>query len=191
MNDDDLKSLLRDAEAGIERPNLAPGDLAGRVRGLDRRRRRRTRMFLAAAPLTVLGALFVAWSLWPKPASVKLDERVASVAVDTSEIVRLEAEAEFHKRVARQMIAGLNRDRALERARDVLAKGNPLDDVREQIDVVAYRMVQRADALRTQMDPPAEAIRIYRDVERLFPATYSAELARMRLSQLGLSEGET
>jgi hypothetical protein len=191
MNDDELKSLLRDAEAGIERPNLAPGDLAGRVRGLDRRRRRRTRMLLGAAPLTVLGALFVGWSLWPKLASVKLDERVASVAVDYGEIERLQAEAEFHERMAREMIAGQQRGRAWEAAQEALTNNDPLDDVREQIDVVAYRMVQRADALRTGMDPPAEAIRVYREVDRLFPDTHSAELARMRLSELGTSRGET
>jgi len=148
-------------------------------------------MFLAAAPLTVLGVIIAAWSLWPESASVKLDERVASVALETSEIEWLQTEAELHERVARQLIAGRNRDRALEHAQRVLAEPDPLDEVREQIDVVAYRMIQRADDLRTQMDPSEEAIRLYRDVERLFPRTYSAEVARERLTALAAGRGET
>jgi hypothetical protein len=36
LNDDDLRSLLRDAEAGLKSPRLVHGDLAARVRRLDR-----------------------------------------------------------------------------------------------------------------------------------------------------------
>lgn len=191
MRDDELKSLLRDAEAGMERPSLAPADLAGRVRRLDRRRRRRTRMFLAAVPLTALGTIIAGWSFLPSPAPMRMDDRMASVPFDVGEIERLRAEAEYHERLARHMIALGKRDRALEQARRALAQPDPLDVVREQIDVVAYRMIQRADELRTQIDPSAEAIRVYRDVERLFPNTYSAKVARERLTALGAREGET
>lgn len=191
MRDDKLKSLLRDAEAGMERPNFAPADLAGRIRRLDRRRRRRTRMFLAAVPLMALGTIIAGWSLLPNPAPMKIEDRMASVPFDAGEIERLRAEAEYHQRLARQMIALRKRDRTLEQARRVLAQPDPLDQIREQIDIVAYRMIQRADELRTQMEPSAEAIRVYRDVESLFPNTYAAEVARERLGTLGAPKGET
>ena len=57
------------------------------------------------------------------------------------------------------MIALRKGDRALEKARHALAQPDPFDEIREQIDIVAYRMILRADELRTQMDPPEEAIR--------------------------------
>jgi len=190
MNDDELKSLLRDAEAGMQRPNFAPADLAGRVRRLDCRRRRRTRMFLAALPLTALGTIIAGWSLLPSPVPMKIDDRMASVPFDVGEIERLRAEAEYHQRLAQRMIAQRKRDQALEQARRVLAQPDPLDRMREQIGVVAYRMIQRADELRMELDPSEEAIRVYRDVERMFPNTYAAEVARERLGTLGASQGE-
>lgn len=191
MNNDQLKDLLRGAEADFERPDVAPAELVERVRGLDRRRRQRARVVLTLAPLAVVGVVLAGWSLWPDTVPTKSEQRVAHALPDVGEIERLRTEAEFHERVARQMIASHQRDRAREAAKRALLQSDPLQGVREQIDVVAYRMVERADALRTQMDPPAEAIRVYFDVQRMFPTTYSAELARKRLSELGLSEGET
>jgi hypothetical protein len=149
-------------------------------------------MFVAAAPLAALATVFAAWRLLPGPAvPAKVDERIVGVPFDVSEIERLGAEAEYHERLARRIIAQRKRDRAVEQARRVLAEPDPLDEAREQIDVVAYRMIQRADELRARMDPSAEAIRVYRDVERLFPKTYAAEVARERLTAMRTREGET
>ncbi|MEX0676184.1 MAG: hypothetical protein WD063_03870 [Pirellulales bacterium] len=192
MNDGELRNLLRGADADFEKPIIAPGELAGRVRRLDQKRRRRSRVLLTAVPVVVVAAVATAWSLVPRAAlPTGTEKSVAGAALDWGEIERLQAEADFHERLARQMIALRKRDRALEQAQRALAEPDPLDVVREQVDVVAYRMIQRADELRTQMDPSEEAIRLYRDVEQLFPKTHSAEVARERLTALAAREGET
>jgi hypothetical protein len=146
-------------------------------------------MFLTVAPMAALGVVVVAWWLGPGAVSVKLDQHVANAAFDLNDIERLRAEAELHERVARELVSQRKRDAAREQVRLALLRTDPLDDVREQVDVVAYRMVMRADDLQTRMDP--EAIDVYRDVVQLFPNTSSAELARQRLTQLGLSDGES
>ena len=52
---------------------------------------------------------------------------------------------------------------------------------REQIEIVACRMILEADALRQAMRPEEEATAIYEKVVRLFPDTRSAQTARERL----------
>lgn len=60
----------------------------------------------------------------------------------------------------------------------------------EVMEVTAYRMLLRADALLAEMQPREEAIAIYRNVVRLYSKTHSAQLARQRLSELGIPEGD-
>ena len=91
------------------------------------------------------------------------------------EINPLLAEAEHHWQVARRIIAMREHDRVLIKARLVLAADDPVDQIREQIDSVAYRMILRADALRAAMTPSDEAVVIYENVVRLFPTTPSAD----------------
>lgn len=191
MNDGELRNLLRGADADFEKPIIAPDELARRVRRLDQKRRRRSRVLLTAVPVVVVAAVATAWSLVPRALPTGTEKSVASAGLDWGEIERLQAEAAFHERLARQMIALRKRDRALEQAQRALAEPDPLDVVREQVDVVAYRMILRADELRNRMDPSEEAMRLYRDVEQLFPKTHSAEVARERLTALAAREGET
>jgi hypothetical protein len=74
------------------------------------------------------------------------------------------------------------------RARERQQRQNPSSDrtSREPLDVVAYRMVLRADAILAGMQRE-QAASIYRQVVRLFPTTGSAELARQRLINAGFS----
>jgi hypothetical protein len=185
MNDSELKSLLHRAQTGTADFRL--DDLAGKVRELDWRRRRRARRISIAATVVLVGAVVTGWSVFPRGA-IEHDRAVAD-GVDAQDIERLEAEAQYHERLARRLMADRERARAVAEARGILRQPDPVDEVREQIDVVAYRMVLRGDGLREKMDP--EAIGVYRGVVRLFPNTHSAELARKRLSELGATKGES
>lgn len=190
MNDDELKSLLRSADAGVEKPVFATGELAERVRRLDRRRRRRARLLVAAAP--VLGVVTIAaWFLPQKAVPTNADRRAASVPSDVREIERLRAEAAYQEQMARAMISLAERERVARSVAVVGEESDPLDEIREQVDVVAYRMILRADDLYARkMDSP-EVVELYREVMQLFPKTYSAEVARRRLTDLGASVEDT
>jgi hypothetical protein len=179
MNDDELKSLLQGAESGLHKRAFAAGELTERVRALDRARKRRARVLLTAAPLVAIVAAALAWQIFSGQGGPPFD---------ASELERLRTEAEYHERVAREMMAQMELERSRRR---MLATADPLDEIRQQVDVVAYRMILRADNLQTEMMASREAIELYRDVLKLFPKTYSADVARQRLSALGESLEET
>jgi F0F1-type ATP synthase membrane subunit b/b' len=190
MNDDELKSLLQRAEAGLEKRSPVASELAGRVRRLDRRRGRRSRALWAAVPLAVVAGI-ATWQFLPSGVGRKPDQKAASVPVDVREIERLRAEAEYYERTARQMIARAEREGSSKITRAAWSESDPFAEIREQVDTVAYRMILRADDLQAAMMQSQEAVELYRQVVQLFPKTYSAEVARKRLSDLGASVEET
>jgi len=214
MRDDPLQDLLQTAAAELERTIVVPGELAQRVRSLDRKRRRNARRLAVLAPLVVVGVVVACWrtgafnefaeepqlageSVRPGtdslpvglPSKVANDENVLA-ATPEADPARLAAKADHHHRIAMRLIAMRKRDRAVEEARSSIANQEPDGDSREQIEVVAYRMIIRADGLRQAMRPNAEVLAIYRDVIHLFPKTHSAELARQRLTELGTPKGD-
>ncbi|HTM56059.1 MAG TPA: hypothetical protein VL175_18670 [Pirellulales bacterium] len=150
-------------------------------------------MFSSVGALALVAAAAL---LWRYPRSVERAEvvRVATTsrqdvpstsAPETgppTSIARLRIEAEFHTRLAHDLMA-INA-----RARERQQRQNPSSDrtSREPLDVVAYRMVLRADAILAGMQRE-QAASIYRQVVRLFPTTGSAELARQRLINAGFS----
>jgi hypothetical protein len=198
MNDEQLNNLLHRAEADWQPKSVAPSELAQAVRKRAARRQQRTRTIqLAACLISSLGIGVAAWHF----AGSRADQQVASVPtknpapVDSlvdlqAKIARLQAEADFHQQVARRIIALEQQDRAHNEALAVLAEEPALDVIAEQLDVVANRMVLRADSLRADMRPAAEAAEIYQEVIRLFPATTSADSARQRLMELGFNQGD-
>src|SRR5262249_37807784 len=147
MHDEELRQLLRRAEADIEPAVAAPRDLCRQVRALDRRRRRQTRLLAASASAVLLTVGLAAWTQWElrENNDVRIAQEhnvgVAPLAVDRNqetssleEIARLEAEADFHLLVARRMIAAFEHEQAIERARREVALGDGLDDVRRELD---------------------------------------------------------
>jgi hypothetical protein len=186
MRDDELKNILRGAESDLAPTTLNAVEIAGRVRSLHQTQQRRRR-FAVAASLPVAAALaFTAWNVTPHSnltTNAPATPHVAEITAD--DIDRLIAEAEAHERKARALIAA--------RPQQTIALADdPLADIREELDVVAYGMIQRADQLREAMRPDGEVIELYRDVVRQFPATYSARVAQQRLRDLSAnSEGST
>ena len=78
MNEEELKSIVRNAEPPQSPGKAFPG-LAQRVRDLDRQRRRRARVVLAATPLAALCAIVAIWLLRPDAVPPNSDKRLASV----------------------------------------------------------------------------------------------------------------
>lgn len=180
MRDDDLTRILRDSEADREPPAIAPRELAARVRAAHRAQRRHRAVLAASLPIVAVLAL-ATWRSAPNTNVEPASPPPQQVAVVTEEeIRRLEAEAAAHEQNARSLLAARSQ-------RPSPLDDDPLADIREQIDIVAYRMILEADRLTADMRPTAAAIELYRKVERLFPATYSAEIARERLNQLSAS----
>lgn len=184
MRDDELTNMLRTADSDLTPSALVTSELADRVRAAQRVQRRRR--LAAAASLPVAAALaFAAWSVTPHSNLATNAPATPHVAfVTTAEIDRLIAQAEAHQHKARALIAARP-------PRNAALADDPLADIREQIDVVAYRIILEADGLRAEMQPTAAAIELYQKVQRLFPTSYSAEVARDRLDSLGAEQGDS
>jgi hypothetical protein len=194
VRDDQLTELLREADADWK-PDV--GDLrqlAGEVRRrlIARRRRRRTLSGLGA--LAMLVAATSVWRVSQSVERVEVDPLALARQQDvqptgepgsgvSTNIARLRAEAEFHTRLAHDLMA-IN---ARERERRLRQRTFKQDTSLESLDVVAYRMILRADAILASMQSSEEAATIYRQVVRLFPTTGSAELAKERLMKAGFS----
>lgn len=194
MRDDELKSLLRGAEVGLGDAPVDAARLAERVRDRRRRRGRNRRVIAVAAPLLLaIGAvgLFRSGRDVAMPVDHVAQQERQTTANEEADIERLVAQADFHRRVALRIDALLREERSLGEAREALAAAEPEAEIREQLEIVAYRMILRADALRAAMEPGDAALVIYQDIVRLFPNTQSAELARRRLTELEASQGAT
>ncbi len=186
MRDDELTNILRRAEADLGPSPLAPRELVARVRAAQQTQRRR-RQFAVATSLPLAAVLaFTFWNVTPNPIREShVPAPPPAAAITAAEIDRLIAKAEAHERKARALIAARP-------PRTIALADDPLADIREELDVVAYGMILRADELREAMRPDGEAIELYRDVLRQFPTTYSAEVAQQRLRELSAnSKGST
>ena len=194
MQDHELENLLRGAEADLGDAPLDAARLAERVRDRRRRRGRKRRVIATAAPLLLaIGAVGWYWS--GREVALPVDHAAQQArqmtAGEEADIERLVAQADFHRRVALRIDALLRQERLLGEARDALVAAEPEAEIREQLEIVAYRMILRADALRAAMEPGNKAAAVYQDIVRLFPNTQSAELARRRLTELSASQGAT
>ncbi len=175
MQDDELRTILQSAERDLAAGTLDATKLAASVRSLRRARHRR-RMMWAASVSVVATMAGTGWYM-SRDLNSPNGKQAQQVAIVTDEeIQRLEAEAAAHERNARALMVAQPVSSPLD--------DDPLADIREQIDIVAYRMVQRADELQGDMTLTEKAIEAYRSVLRLFPGTYSAEVAQQRLDEI-------
>ncbi len=204
MDDDQIHQLLWNADRDAGPPTVAAQLTVVAARKLLAERRHRNRSVVAATAVVLLGCVGLAWRAIgvSRPVS-QPDLTVASAdapqdsgadvggnAAET-DLAALAAEAEFHARVARRMIAALNHQKSLEAWQKERALGDPLENIRAELDVTAFRMIARADRIIEQMGERDSAIAIYKDVIRLFPKTLSAGVAHDRLARLEQQQGET
>ena len=92
-------------------------------------------------------------------------------AVADAELARLLAEADFQDRLARRLVDDWRSERSLAAAGAVKTEPDTELSAREQVEIVAWRMILEADALIARMDPEGKAAAIYEKVVRLFPET--------------------
>jgi hypothetical protein len=205
MTDDPLKRLLHRADAQSEPALMPAGEMVRRVESAVRRQQQR-RATAVAVVIPIMFAIvgLTAWRPSRNPApevqrepAIAISNRSIPAAEQQltpfgpdkvervrQEIAALEAEADLHLQIARRMIADRERDVTLALARSALTDDEPSEAVRERLDLVAFRMIARADRLRSEPRRNEDPVAIYREVVRLFPTTDSATEARLRLAEL-------
>ena len=197
--EDELKDLLRRADADAS-PHSAPDYLSAGVRRLMARRRRRFRATVAATAAAVM--LCASAGLWliaqrGETAISQDDPAVVQVAQekpldDNAEIARLRvriARLEGDTRRREEAILQMQADAEAEREKEQLAtRVETLEEITRQIardvDEAAFVAVFYADLMRDRHGRVEEALATYRDVIRLFPQTPSAQLAKRRLIEI-------
>lgn len=192
MHDDDWRQRLRLADPQPANLTPVPEGLARRARALQRRRARQRRVIAGSMLLLTLG-----W-LATRERPVAETARDAAFAIgesdlsDEADVVRtagLVRSAERHMENAQYLLLERQRDAAVERARGLQAHLDE-ESPKSQADLVAYRMVLRAQSLERAMRGES-SVELYREVLRLFPNSWPADLARRHLTQLGLPEENT
>jgi hypothetical protein len=187
LRNDDIDELLHGADAQTRLRLLTPAEMARRVWLAERRGRQRRAAVGSAVVLLLMStavSLYIRRAEVAQPVTVAADVNFEGRRDLNSELAELKEEADMHARLARRMIEDREKESATTLRRRV-GLADPIDDVRERVEIVAYRMIYDAEQLEAAQRPPTEMIVIYRDVIRLFPHTRSAELARQRLASLG------
>ena len=115
----------------------------------------------------------------PRPAAA--DEPADEVGLLRAEIARLRVEADSRMAVVQRMLALERRRRAGPRTATYLARSDPAEEVRQQMDQAALVMVYQADRMRRVLDLQAPAMQMYRRAAELFGQTHWGGVARQRL----------
>ena len=190
MSRDDLKQLLRNADATAPAPPLAP-DLSGLVR--RRLARRRQRHAIAAALgvfiLVGLGVLIILRSNPPSPRHVTIQSPTTTTTTAATVAARLSATAAaadfavtatLHELTVQKLLAA----DAVPVHRDAGARAAPSpSDAQLLRDRAALVLVYDADRDVRENRPAAARVRYRRAIE-LFPQTHWAQVARQRLKEI-------
>ena len=204
MNETRIEDLLREADRMAGPPPMGPADLADRVRRLQVHRRRMVVTTGGAIAALVAVSIGAGIFLVGRPNGSAMKERPISVAkISTSapdaqaelnrlraQIEELRAEADSALALARQAAALQEQQSHLAELKRMLARGDPRDEVRRQMDTAAFTMVYQADRMYRELKLRAPAAESYRRVIALFPDTPSAKVARQRLSEIEGSKGD-
>ncbi|MEE8451640.1 MAG: hypothetical protein V3R99_06980 [Thermoguttaceae bacterium] len=195
MNERELKRLLFEADRDAE-PALPPdGRLGSRIRQLDRRRRRRQGVALAAVGLIVGGGLALG-SLWrPLVPDAPIRNEIAHDAPPQVDIAQARAElAELQAKIARQeaelaaLVAIEKRARLNRRtlaARQKVAIGSDFQsDFQREVDRTALTLLVAADWKVERYEMIDSARSDYEHVVKKFSQTEWADVARQRLVAL-------
>ncbi|HLX61001.1 MAG TPA: hypothetical protein VKX17_06935 [Planctomycetota bacterium] len=185
MNDDAFDEILRKADAAVEAPR---GDsaLAERVR---RRARVRARTLSAAASVMLIAAGVAAFVILQR-ASIGSAENTTSldpsVRVEEwrAELAQWNAEAESHTRMAACIVESEKDSQRRAKARELLARLAPLDELAMNRDAAAAALIRYGDQMNAQAGGADEAARSYRCVAAHFAESRAAAAARVRLNAL-------
>lgn len=179
--EDKLKNLLQDADRAAGRPTPVSIDLP-----VLRRRAGRRRVIRIAFPVSAAAAVLVALGLWAymgglaKPKTEQ--ERIASLE---NQVKALQARTDAALKFVHEVLEDERRQRRLDELQAELASiGDPLEEIREQVDKTAFMLVYQADRMYRELGLKKSAVRAYDRVIELFPESPSAKVARQRLSEI-------
>ena len=169
---------MKEADAVAGPPPDSGGQLAQQVFRLRRRRSWQSSGLVAAVlALSVPG---VAWLLL-EPGSRQV-QPVARQGQLQQELKQLQDQVDALR---------VELDTALAVLRELqAARSDPLAEVQRQVERAAFIMVFQADRMYRQLRLPASAVDSYRRVIALFPDTHWAQVARQRLSEIELDNGD-
>jgi len=178
---DDLEELLAKADADAPAP-LVRKDLASAVRQAVKRRKRNRRLTVGAIVLIVVGGIDLAIMMPRKPPTTHT-VTVARIDVETygKDLASLDAEANFHARIAAKIEQAVEREKQLQSAKEVLFRSEIANDLDDRREATARLMLKHAEQL--DLDPlQREAAREnYRKVLAMFPNTVAGGEASDRL----------
>lgn len=186
MTDDQLASLLQEADAASPAPPL-PGGVATSVRHRFQWRGRRRRAMAAAILLLVPTAGALSWALRPtlptsSPALVQAPPPQVDVETLRAEATRLRAEADIQTAVAVRMGLRERREHIARQPQHLASKATAPSGPSER-DKAALILLDHGDRLRRDLQQVDAALAAYRRAIELFPETQWAAVARQRIEQ--------
>ncbi|HUT31812.1 MAG TPA: hypothetical protein VMX13_18640 [Sedimentisphaerales bacterium] len=182
MTKDKIENLLRTADQTAGPVKTLSADLAAIVR----RRARRRRTIRIAAPIAAVVAALAAvgvWHLAAGTAETPQDQtRLVSIEV---QLAQLEARTDATLKLIQEVLEKERRQRKLAKLQAELASiGDPLEEVKKQIEKTAFILVYQADRMYQQRNQKQSALATYNRVIELFPQTRSAQTAKQRLAEI-------
>jgi tetratricopeptide (TPR) repeat protein len=181
VNEDQIRRLLREADAKAGDPTFSRVAVAGIRRRLHRNRLIRLAVPAAAAAVVAVAAALSAICLQtgspPEP-----PQRIASLE---EQIRQLQAQTDATLKLVREVLEKDRQDRRLAALEAELASiPDPVKEMDRQVDETAFILVYQADKLYKELNQTDSAVQAYREVIQLFPTNQWANVARERLSQI-------
>lgn len=181
MNDEQIKSLLEDADRAAGPPRYKV------VRACEIRARLRRRRSVAIAAPAAAAVVVCGLALWnlrqpsEEPAAVP-QERIASLE---EQVRQLQEQTETTMRLVHEVLAKERQERRLAALQAELASiPDPAQELQRQTEKAAFALVYQADRMIGEMNQTQSAVETYEQVIRLFPENRWAEVARERLARI-------
>ena len=182
MNDDEIKELLNSADAAagpVSYGSISAAGIRARARG------RRIRLF--AFPLTAAAVVFlgVGVHLLHRPAPESATNDADRIVALEEQIKQLQAQSAETQRLVREVLAAEHQKSRIEALEAELASmRDPAEEMRQQTNEAAYRLLYQADRFYQELNQRQSAIETYEQVIRVFPDSPWAEEARDRLAEI-------
>lgn len=181
MTEDKLRKLLQKTDQMAGPPAEVHVSLAAV------RRRANRRMFVRlASPVAAAAVLLLAVGLWNHvirtPDGNDEREKIASLE---AQVKQLAARTDAALNLIHEVLEEERRQQRLDELEAQLASiGDPIEEMREQVDKTAFILVYQADRLYKELNQTDSAIENYNRVIKLFPENRWAKVARQRLDEI-------
>jgi tetratricopeptide (TPR) repeat protein len=173
MPEDKIKNLLQKADEAAGEPMPVPINISA-----VRLRTNRRRFISVTTPIAAAAAVLVTFGLW----SLTKQQKIASLE---RQIEQLQTRADATFNLIQEVLEDERKQQRLDELQAQLASiPDPLEEIRKQVDTVAFNLVYQADRMYRELNLKSSAIQTYKRVIELFPKNQWAEVARERLSEI-------